>query len=74
MVSLQNNVVTRTIDGSLFRTWTDLGAGANFELKTNDPQKLAILEVIERGTLILIGKYFEVDWHKCDFQKIYKTK
>lgn len=70
MVSLQNNVVTRSLDGSLFRTWTDLGAGVNFALKTNDPQHLAIREIIERGTLILIGKLFEVDWQQCDVQQI----
>ncbi len=70
MVSLQNNVVTRSIDGNLFRTWTDLGAGANFALKTNDPQHLAIREIIDRGTLILVGKLFEVDWQKCDVPKI----
>ena len=70
MVSLQNNIVTRSMDGSLFRTWTDLGAGVNFALKTNDPQHLAIREIIERGTLILIGKLFEVDWQQCDKQQL----
>jgi hypothetical protein len=54
----------------VFRTWTDIGVGANFALKTNDPQHLAIREIIERGTLILIGKLFEVDWQRCDVQKI----
>ena len=73
MVSLQNNIVTRSMDGSLFRTWTSIGAGVNFALKTNDPQHLAIREIIDRGTLILVGKLFEVDWQKCDIQKIPET-
>jgi hypothetical protein len=72
MVSLQNNIITRSMDGSMFRTWTDIGAGVNFALKTNDPQHLAIREIIDRGTLILIGKLFEVDWQQCDVQKLSK--
>ncbi len=70
VVSLQNNLVTRNIDGSIFRTWTDLGGGANFALKITDPKHLAIREIIDRGVLMLIGQLFEVNWQQCDVKKV----
>jgi len=70
VVSLQNNLVTRSIDGSIFRTWTDLGGGADFAVKISDPQHLAIREIIDRGVLMLIGQLFEVKWQQCDVKKV----
>ncbi|OAD20523.1 Curli production assembly/transport component CsgG [Candidatus Thiomargarita nelsonii] len=70
VVSLQNNLVTRNIGGSIFRTWTDMSGGADFAFKINDPKHLAIREIIDRGVLMLIGQLFEVKWQQCDVKKV----
>jgi curli biogenesis system outer membrane secretion channel CsgG len=70
VLSLQNNIVTRSYKGDIFRTWSNVGGGGNVGFKINDPQHLAVREIIERGVLILVGKLFEVNWKKCDVKRM----
>ncbi|MEN8218379.1 MAG: CsgG/HfaB family protein [Pseudomonadota bacterium] len=70
VLSLQNNIVTRSYKGDLFRTWSNIGGGGNVGFKINDPQHLAVREIIDRGVLILVGKLFEVNWKKCDVKRM----
>ncbi len=65
-VSLQNNVVTKSYDGSLFRVSTSLGVGGNYAIRIADPLHLAVREIIERATLMLVGELYELSWQQCD--------
>jgi curli biogenesis system outer membrane secretion channel CsgG len=63
--SLNNNIVTKQYNGSLFRIFGEGNANGNFGVKISDPRHLAIREIVEAGTLMLLGKLYEVPWEQC---------
>jgi curli biogenesis system outer membrane secretion channel CsgG len=65
-ISLQNSIVTRGYNGSIFRVFSNSGAGVDYAVKISDPRHLAVREIVEKGILILIGKLYDVAWQKCD--------
>ena len=65
-ISLQNSVVTKDFDGSLFRVFSEAGVGADYAVKISDPKHLAVREIVERGVLELIGRVYDVPWKQCD--------
>ncbi|TGO03739.1 hypothetical protein PN36_00660 [Candidatus Thiomargarita nelsonii] len=69
-LSLQNNIVTKSYKGDIFRTWSSMGGGGDVGFKIKDPEHLAVREIVDRGVLILMGKLFEVNWKKCDVKRI----
>lgn len=68
--SLQNSIVTRSYNGSIFRVFSNSGAGIDYAAKISDPRHLAVREIIEKGILMLIGKLYDVSWQKCDIPAI----
>ena len=65
-LSLQNTVITRNFNGSIFRILSDAGGGANLAVKIADPVHFAIREIIEKGVLMLVGQLYDVSWEQCD--------
>jgi curli biogenesis system outer membrane secretion channel CsgG len=64
--SLKNSIITKSYNGSIFRVFSNSGAGVDYAAKISDPRHLAVREIVEKGVLILIGKLYDVPWQQCD--------
>lgn len=67
--SLKNSVVAREYEGDFFRIVGGDTLGLSYGIKITDPTHLAVRELVEAGTLDLIGKFFDIPWQtECPIQ------
>ena len=68
-VSLQNRVVTTSINGEYFKLIHDDAFGINISHEIGDPTQYAVREIVELAVLELVSKLSSFDWKKLGLEE-----
>lgn len=72
-ISLQNRVVSFSVDGEYFKLIHDDAYGINISHQIGDPTQYAVREIVELATLELVSKWFGVHWTESDAPRYVKA-
>jgi len=65
-VSLQNRVVSFSVNGEYFKLIDNDAYGINISHEIGDPTQYAVREIVELAVLELVSKWINFDWKKTD--------